>query len=177
LAITKEKKRDLVANYVEKIGRAEMLIIADYRGLSVKDMQELRGSLAPHDAVLQVVKNTLFRRALQELGKPVPEQLLEGPTAVGYCFGDLGPAAKAISDFEKSSDFLQIRGGLLGEQIVDAEGVRSLANLPPREVLLSQVLAGMQGPISGLVNVLAGTLRGLVNVLDARRRQLEESAA
>ncbi len=177
MAITKEKKRDLVANYVEKIGRAEMLIIADYRGLSVKDMQELRGSLAPHDAVLQVVKNTLFRRALQELGKPVPEQLLEGPTAVGYCFGDLGPAAKAISDFEKSSDFLQIRGGLLGEQIVDAEGVRSLANLPPREVLLSQVLAGMQGPISGLVNVLAGTLRGLVNVLDARRRQLEESAA
>ncbi|NOZ30268.1 MAG: 50S ribosomal protein L10 [Chloroflexi bacterium] len=175
--MTKEKKRDLVANYVEKIGRAEMLIIADYRGLSVKDMQELRGSLAPHDAVLQVVKNTLFRRALQELGKPVPEQLLEGPTAVGYCFGDLGPAAKAISDFEKSSDFLQIRGGLLGEQIVDAEGVRSLANLPPREVLLSQVLAGMQGPISGLVNVLAGTLRGLVNVLDARRRQLEESAA
>ncbi len=177
MAITKEKKRDLVANYVEKIGRAEMLIIADYRGLSVKDMQELRGSLAPHDAVLQVVKNTLFRRALQELGKPVPEQLLEGPTAVGYCFGDLGPAAKAISDFEKSSDFLQIRGGLLGEQIVDAEGVRSLANLPSREVLLSQVLAGMQGPISGLVNVLAGTLRGLVNVLDARRRQLEESAA
>lgn len=177
MAITKEKKRQLVADYLEKLNRAEMLIITDYRGLTVKQMQELRSSLAPHDAVFQVVKNTLFRRALSEAGKSMPEEFLEGPTAIGYVFGDLGPAAKAISDFANSSDILKIKGGLLGERVISAEDVRSLGNLPPRDVLLSQVFAGMQAPIAGLVNVLSGTLRGLVNVLDARRRQLEEAAA
>ncbi|MCD6289738.1 MAG: 50S ribosomal protein L10 [Anaerolineae bacterium] len=177
MAITRQKKQELVADYLDKIGRAEMIIITDYRGLTVKQMQELRRSLSPHDAQLQVTKNSLFRRALQEAGKPVPEDMLAGTTAVGYCFSDFGPAAKAIKDFADSSDILQIRGGLLGDQILSADEVKQLAGLPPRDVLLAQVLAGMQGPISGLVNVLGGVLRGFVNVLDARRRQLEEAAA
>jgi len=175
LAITRQKKQELVADYLARISQAELLVITDYRGLTMKQMQELRRSLAPFGASFQVIKNTLFRLALQQARRPIPEQLLEGPTAVGYCFGDVAAATRAMSDFARSSGVLQIRGGLLSHQILDAEAVRAVATLPPREVLIAQVLAGMQGPIGGLVNVLGGTLRGLINVLDARRRQLEEA--
>lgn len=177
MAITKEKKQALLAEYLDKASRAQMLIITEHRGLTVKQAQELRRSLAPHQAAFHVVKNTLLRRALQELGRPVPDSLLSGPTAVSYCFGDVAAVAKAVDDFARASGVLQIRGGLLGSQVVDAEGVRALANLPPREVLLARVVGGIQAPIVGLVSVLGGVLRGLVNVLDARRRQLEEAAA
>ena len=166
----------MLAEYLDKARRAQMLIITDHRGLTVKQTQELRRSLAQHNAAFHVVKNTLLRRALQELGKPIPDSLLKGPTAVGYCFGDVAAVAKVIDDFARASGILQIRGGLLGLQVVDAEGVRALANLPPREVLLARVVGGIQAPMVGLVSVLGGVLRGLVNVLDARRRQLEEAA-
>ncbi len=177
MAITREKKQALIAEYLDKISRAQMLIIVEYRGLTVKQAQELRRSLTQHNAAFHVVKNTLLRRALQEAGRPVPDRLLEGPTAVSYCFGDVAAVAKMVDDFARTSGVLQIRGGLLGPQVVDAEGVRALADLPPREVLLARVVGGIQAPIVGLVSVLGGVLRGLVNVLDARRRQLEEAAA
>ncbi len=177
LAITKEKKQALLAAYLDKASRAHVLIITEHRGLTVKQAQELRRSLAQHQATFHVVKNTLFRRALREIGRPVPDSLLNGPTAVSYCFGDVAAVAKVVDDFARTSGVLQIRGGLLGSQVVDVEGIRALANLPPREVLLARVVGGIQAPLVGLVTVLGGVLRGLVNVLDARRRQLEEAAA
>jgi large subunit ribosomal protein L10 len=177
LAITRQKKQELVADYLARINQAPLIVITDYRGLTMKQMQELRRSLAPLGASFQVTKNTLLRLALQEAGRPVPDRLLEGPTAVSYCFGDVAATAKTMGDFARSSGVLQIRGGLLSRQVLDAEAVRALANLPSREALIAQMLAGMQGPIAGLVNVLGGTLRGLINVLDARRRQLETVVA
>jgi large subunit ribosomal protein L10 len=177
LAITREKKQELVADYLEQVSRAKLIIITDYRGLTVKQFQELRRTLAPLQASFQVTKNTLLKRALSEAGKPIPEELLAGTTAVSYCFGEIPAIAKAMGDFARTSNILQIKGGLLGNQIITAEGVRALADLPPREVLLARVVGGLQAPISGLVTVLSGPLRGLLNVLEARRRQLEEPAA
>lgn len=178
LAITKEKKQELVVGYLEDVKRAQVIIITDYRGLTVKQVKDLRRALAPLNASFHVTKNTLLRRALQEVGRSVPAPMLEGPTAVSYCFGEFPAVAKALGDFVRTSGgILQIRGGLLGSQAMDASGVRALADLPPREILIARVLGGLQAPISGLLNVLSGPTRGLLNVLEARRRQLEEAAA
>ena len=93
MAITREKKGELVAGYVEKLQRSQALIVTEYRGLGVKQLEALRRELRTVDSEIVVTKNTLVARAMTEVGMPVPELLLKGPTAVAFCFGDLaGPA-------------------------------------------------------------------------------------
>ncbi|MBC7224791.1 MAG: 50S ribosomal protein L10, partial [Anaerolineae bacterium] len=122
-----------------------------------------------------VVKNTLFRMALERVEKPAPQDLLQGPLAVAFA-EDPVSAAKVLTKFAKDTKILQIRGALLGTQFVDAAGVEALSQLPSRDELLAQMVSRLQGPIYGLVNVLAGPLRGLMNVLNARADQLKEAA-
>jgi len=176
LAITREKKETLVAEYVEKLRRAEALIITEYRGLTVKQFEALRRELREADSEIVVSKNTLMARALVKAGLPVPESLLTGSTAVAFCFSDLAAPAKTLSRHVKDTKILTIRGGMLGHSILDEAGAQSLANLPSRDQLRAQVVGMLQAPIAGLVNVLAGSLRGMLNVLNARVAQLEEAA-
>ena len=176
MAITRQKKEALVAEYVERLGRSEALIISEYRGLTVKQFQALRRELRESDCEIVVAKNTLVARALQETGFPVPESLLTGPTSVTFCYSDLAGPAKALNKHAKDTKILLVRGALLGKQELDAASAVALADLPSREQLLAQVVGTLQSPISGLVNVLAGTIRGVVNVLNARIDQLEEAA-
>lgn len=172
MAISKEKKEKLVAEYADRLARSEAVIFADYRGLSVKNMEKLRRQLWDSESVFQVIKNTLLRRALQDAGLSVPEEALIGPTAVGYCFEDVATVVKTLADFAKDTGILTFKGGVLGTKFIAAEDVEALAHLPSREELLARVVGGVQAPIRGLVNVLAGTIRGLVNVLQARADQL-----
>jgi large subunit ribosomal protein L10 len=176
LAISKEKKKELVADYAEKLSRSEAVIFTDYQGLSVKDQQTLRRQLWDIQSGFQVVKNTLLQRALQDAGISVPEGTFAGPTALGYCFEDITGVVKILSAFGKETELLDFKGGLLGNQFISVEDVEALASLPSREVLLGRVVGSIQAPIGGLVNVLAGSLRGLVNVLQARADQLEGAA-
>jgi large subunit ribosomal protein L10 len=118
-----------------------------------------------------VVKNSLLKLALEQSGLPVPEEVMEGPVAVGYCFDEAPPVAKTIMDFAKETDILKIKGGILGPNILDVEGVKGLADLPPREVLLAQLVGAVQGPMSSLVSTLAAPQRELVQVLQARADQ------
>ena len=177
MAISREVKNRLVADYVERLSRSKALILINYRGLKVAELTQLRRGVQELDADFHVVKNTLIRLALEQSGLPIPEESFQGPTAVSFCYSEATSVAKVISNFAKEHRALVIKGGMLGTQIVEAKDMAALADLPPREVLLGQVLAGMQAPISGLVNVLAGPLRGLCNVLQARSRQLEEAGA
>lgn len=177
MAITKEKKKDLVAQYTDLLSHSRAAILTDYRGLTATDLGGLRNRLRESNSKYQVIKNTLLLLALQNAGQPVPEGMLEGPVGVSFCLGEVQPAAKILVDFAKDSKVLVIRGGLLNGKLVGAEDINALANLPPREVLLGLVLAGMQSPISGLVTVLNGTMRGLLNVLNARAEQLEGAGA
>jgi large subunit ribosomal protein L10 len=177
LAISKEKKEELVAGFAERLSRSEAVIFTDYRGLSVKDQQNLRRQLWESQSAFQIVKNTLLQRALQDAGISVPEEALTGPTALGYCFEDVTSVVKILSGFAKDTELLAFKGGLLGNQFISVEDVKTLASLPSREVLLGRVVGTMQAPIGGLVNVLAGSLRGLVNVLQARADQLESAAS
>ena len=177
MAITKEKKENLIAQYTDLLARSQALIFTDYRGLTTADISSLRNQLREVNSRYHVAKNRLLRLALQNAGQPVPEELLTGPAAVSFCLGEAPNAAKVLLDFAQESKVLTIKGGLIRGKIISAEGVEALANLPGREVLLAQVLAGLQSPISGLVTVLSGPMRGLLTVLKARSEQLEGAGA
>jgi large subunit ribosomal protein L10 len=175
LAISRAQKEKMVADYVDKMSHSQALILTDYRGLSVADISDLRRRLREVDGVFQVVKNTLFARALEEAGLPIPTEQMEGPVAVGYCLGDAPPGAKALVDFAREVDLLKVRGAILGTNLLDLEGVKGLADLPPREVLLAQLVGTVQGPMSSLVSTLQAPMRELAQVLRARSEQ--EAAA
>ena len=177
MAITRQQKEAMVADYVDKMARSEALILTDYRGLSVSQVTDLRIRLRESDGVFQVVKNTLFLRALEEAGLPLPTQHMDGPLAVGYCLGDVPPVAKALMDFAKEAQLPRIKGAILGTSILDAEAVKGLADLPPREILLAHLLGAVQGPMSSLAGTIAGPLRELAQVLKARSEQGQEAAA
>jgi large subunit ribosomal protein L10 len=176
LAITREKKGELVSEYVEKLRNTQAVIVTEYRGLTVKQLQDLRREMRANDGELVVAKNTLIARALTEVGMAAPEPLLKGPTAFAFCFKEVAAPAKALNKFARDTKVLVVRGGVMGQSVFDESGVQQLAELPSREQLLGQVVGVLQAPLAGMVNVLAGTLRGLVNVLNARADQLEKAA-
>lgn len=176
MAITREKKGELVSDYVEKLRRSHAVIVTEYRGLTVKQLQDLRRELRASDTELVIAKNTLFERALTEVGMATPEALFKGPTAFAFCFREVSAPAKALNRYARDTKVLVVKGGVIGKTSFGEAGVQQLAELPGREQLLGQVVGVLQAPMTGLVNVLAGTLRGLVNVLNARADQLEKAA-
>ena len=177
MAISKEKKQELVKSYTEEFSRSQAAILTNYRGVSVTEINKLRNKMREAGSGCHVVKNRLVKLALREVGLPVPEEFLQGPTAIGFCYEDVVAPAKVLTEYAKESKVLAIKGGFLGQRVLDGQAVSSLADLPSRDVLLAQLLSGVQSPIAGLVNALSDTLRGLVTVLKARADQLEAGNA
>jgi large subunit ribosomal protein L10 len=177
LAISKEKKQQMVADYVDKLSQSQAAILTDYRGLTVADLSALRTRLRDEDGVFQIVKNTLFKLALEQVDLSVPAEQLQGPVAVSYCLGEVPPVAKTLMDFAKETEILQVRGAILGGGFLVPDKVKELADLPPREFLLAQLLGAVQGPMSGLVSTITAPMRELVQVLQARSEQGQEAAA
>jgi large subunit ribosomal protein L10 len=176
LAINRKKKETLVSGYTEKLQRSQAMIVTEYRGLTHKQLEGLRRDLRGCESELAVSKNTLLARALREVGQPVPEALLTGPTAVVFCYNEIAAPAKVLTKFAKDSKIMVLRGGMVGPSVFDASGVQALTELPSKDQLRAQVVGTLQAPIVGLVNVLSGTLRGFLNVLNARSEQLEKAA-
>ena len=177
MAITREKKETIVNEYVEKLRRSQAVIVSEYRGLSTKHIQGLRRDLRGAHSELTVSKNTLIARALTEVGLPAPEELLTGPVAVTFCYDEVAAPAKVLTKFAKDSKIMVLRGGLMGQSVFSEAGVQSLTELPSKEQLRAQFVGTLQSPMSGLVNVLAGSVRGFMNVLNARAEQLEQPSA
>jgi large subunit ribosomal protein L10 len=177
LAITKEKKQEMVAEYVDRMSGSQAVILTDYRGLTVANLTDLRRKLREDSGTFQIVKNTLFKLALEQAGRSIPAEEFEGPLAVGYCLDEVPPVAKTLTDFAKESGSLRIRGALLGSDFLGADGVQNLADLPPREFLLAQLLGSVQGPMSSIAGTIAAPMRELVQVLQARAEQGQEVAA
>jgi len=170
-----QRKAETIQLIKEKIENAKAVVLTDYRGLNVAQVTDLRKKLREAGVEYKVLKNTLTGIAAKEVG--VDESIgtyLEGPTAVAFTYDDPVAVAKVLAEFAKGNDKLKIKGGILQKKVISAEGVEALAKLPPKEVLIAQVLAGMQAPISGFVNVLQGTIRNFVGVVDAIRKQKEE---
>ena len=172
----KADKERLVAELADRLRNTQTLIVADYRGLKVTDIDKLRGELLQHGARFQVVKNTLTRRAAEEAGADALLTLLDGPTAIAFLEseGDPVAVAKALNNAARETRILQIRGGILEGTTIGEDEVKNLATLPPTDVLRGQVVGAVTGPLMAVVGLFTAPLRDLVNVLDARIKQLEE---
>ncbi|MBC7241823.1 MAG: 50S ribosomal protein L10 [Anaerolineae bacterium] len=157
----------MVAEYVRLFSNSQALVVVDYRGLPMKVINKLRADIRPAGSKFMVVKNTLARIALQQAGLAVPQDLLKGTTAITVCGPDVAATVKALKAVAQDTKVLQIKGAILGRSVLDAAGAEALADLPPREVLLAQVVGAIQAPLSGLVTVLSAPMRGLVTVLKA----------
>lgn len=171
MAVTKEKKQQMVADYVDRMSGSQAIILTDYRGLTVADLTELRRKLREDSGVFQIVKNTLFSLALEQAGIPIPTEQIQDTVAAGYCLEEVPPVARTLRDYAKQVPALRIRGAILGTEFLDVAGVQALADLPPREVLLAQVVGAVQGPMSSLASTLVAPLRELAQVLHARAEQ------
>jgi large subunit ribosomal protein L10 len=175
----KEVKEQVVAELVERLRTTQTLVVTDYRGLTMKEIDDLRTRLLEHGARYQVVKNTLTRRAAEAAGADTLLALLEGPTAIAFIESDGDPVAvaKALADAARTTRILAIRGGLLDGRPVSEEDVRSLATLPPRETLQAQLVGALQGPLAIIVGLFSAPMRDLVSVLDQRIEQLKAEGA
>jgi len=165
----KEKKVQIVSSLADDLSRSTIIIATNYQGLLAKQMADLRNALAKTGIGYRVVKNTLVYRAADQAGKPQLKDIIEGPVALALGHEDIVNTVKTLNQYIKSTALsLQIRGGLLGDRILPPEELVSLANLPPREILISRLLGQLQAPIGTLHNTLDFPLRGLLTVLQNR---------
>ena len=170
----KEEKERLVAELTERLRTTETLLVADYRGLTMPQIDELRTKLLEHGARFSVVKNTLTRRAAEAVGSDVLLALLEGPTAIAFLEsgGDPVAVAKALVDAARETRVLEVRGGMLEGRPVQPEEIESLAKLPPLDVLRGQVLGAVTAPLTAIIGLFTAPLQDLYGLLDARIEQL-----
>jgi len=171
--MNKEDKAVKVAELTDRAKASTAMLLADYRGISVAEARALRTEMREAGAHFEVTKNTLMIRAVDEAGAGDLKEYLAGPTAIAFCTEDAVNPAKVLVKYAKELKPLEIKGGLLEGKLIDVDKIKFLASLPPREVLLSQLLGAMQGPIRGLATVCAGPIRGLVTVLQRIQEQKE----
>jgi large subunit ribosomal protein L10 len=170
----KQSKERVVAELVERLQSTDTLIVADYRGLTMKQIDALRGELLKHGARFAVVKNTLTRRAAEEAGAEALLALLEGPTAIAFLEseGDPVAVAKALGDTARTTHVLAIRGGVLEGRPMSADEVENLAKLPPIDILRGQVLGAVTAPLTAIFGLFTAPLQDLYGLIDARIEQL-----
>jgi len=171
-----ETKVALVAQVKEQLERSQSVILADYRGLTVVEITNLRNRLRQVGAQLRVVKNRLARIAFADAGLPVPEEHLVGPSAFAFSYDDPIAAAKVLSEFSKSNDRLTIKCAVYEGRIMDEAEVRALASLPSREVLLGRLLGDLKSPVAKLAMTIQATVNQLAYVLQAIGRKKEAEA-
>jgi large subunit ribosomal protein L10 len=177
MPVTREKKEELVSDILEKVKRSHVVYVTSYQGMTMKQFNALRGKLKDSHGAFHVVKNTLAARALKEAGLAVPMELLEGPVALGFAYGEIGATSKAFLDFTKESDKFQLKGAILGQQVLSAKDIESLSTMPSLPVLRAQLLGLITAPASRLAGVVAGGVRQLVNVVKAYADKEEKAAA
>jgi large subunit ribosomal protein L10 len=174
--VLKTDKERIVDELATELGSAETLIVADYRGLTNKQLEALRDQLLPHGARFRIVKNTLTRRAAEQAGADALLVMLEGPTAIAFIesSGDPAAVAKALANTAKETNVLTLRGGILEGTPLSGDDVDQLAKLPPVDVLRGQLVGAIVAPLTHLLGLVSAPLRDLHGLVDARIRQLED---
>jgi large subunit ribosomal protein L10 len=175
----KEDKARVVAELTERLKSADTLIVADYRGLTMPQIDDLRSKLLEHGAKFTVVKNTLTRRAAKDAGADALLALLDGPSAIAFieADGDMVAVAKALADSARDTKVLAIRGGILAGKEITADDVDELSKLPPLEILRGQVIGAVIAPLNQLLALVNAPLQNLYGLIEARIEQLGGEAA
>jgi large subunit ribosomal protein L10 len=171
------KKAQTIDELSDQLGRALLVIVTDYRGLKVGDLQSFRGNLRPSGGEFHVAKNTLTKIAAGNAGMDGLDPLLEGPSGLVFAFADAVQTAKAVSDFVRTSRVLSIKGGMMGDRAVSAADVEAIATLPSREELQAKLLGMMVSPMARTLGVLTGPSRSMVYLLNARTEQTDSTMA
>ena len=170
----KEKKVKAVDSLKDRIGRSNIMLITDYRGLPAKEMTQLRRHLTKSGAEYKVVKNTLALLAARQVGKEKIVDLLSGPVAIVFGYEDVVKPVQGLIEYIKNSGVtLPVKGGVMGDKILSSEDIQTLATLPAKEVLISRLVGQMLAPLQGIHGVLVAPLRGLITVLQGRLHKLE----
>ncbi len=177
MALSKERKQELVAEYTDLLKQSKAIILTEYRGLDNASMTKLRRAVRDANGVYRVAKLSLLKLALVQAGYPQPEGLSGAPLAVGFCLEEIPSVAKAITTFAKGSDFVTLRSGVSGEQVLTGEQVKAIADLPPLDVLRAQIIGLLDAPAANLVGVVQASVAQVINVLNAYVDQGEGSAA
>lgn len=177
MAITKQRKDELVEHYKELLQQSSAIFLTQYGGMTVKEMETLRIKLSEANGQINVTKNTLLRIALEESEFTPPTELLNGPVATSFALGEAPALAKVLVDQAKANDKLTIIGGMLGNRTLTKSEVESLATLPSLDQLRAQILGLINAPAQGIVSAVTNSVRQVVNVLDAYAKKEEGGAS
>jgi large subunit ribosomal protein L10 len=171
----KADKEKVVTDLTEKLRGSDTMIVADYRGLTMPQIDALRSKLIESGARFTVVKNTLTRRAAEAAGADALLALLEGPTAIAFveADGDAVAVAKALADSVRDTRVLEIRGGVMQGRVITGADVDALAKLPPLDVLRGQVIGAILAPLNAIAGLINAPLQNLYGLIDARIDQLQ----
>jgi large subunit ribosomal protein L10 len=170
----KEQKAEQIELLVEKLKKAKVAVLTDYRGLKVGQIQELRGKLRTGNVEYRVVKNSLARRAADSAGYAALESQLKGPIAIAFGYDDLSLPPRLINEFVRTTRLkVEVVGGLVEGRVFNRDQIKQLADLPSREVLLAQLLGTLQSPVGQLVGIMQTPVQQLVGVLNAYKSKLE----
>jgi large subunit ribosomal protein L10 len=167
LAISKERKEEVLAAYTDWMKRSQAVILVEYTGVKMKDLDNIRNKIRESGGEFHVVKNTLARRAFSDSGMILPDDMLVKSTAVLFAFTDPASTTKALKDASKGNEFVKVKGGFMSGQALNTSQVTALADMPPLPVIRAQLLGVLQAPASKLARTLAEPSRGLAAVVKA----------
>jgi len=167
LAISKKRKDELVSQYVKWANQSQAMIVTQYLGMTMKQVDELRAKVRDAGGEFHIIKNTLGEVALKQAGLTLPPKLLDGSSAIVFAFRNAPEMLKVVNDYARTSDFIKVKGGYFEKQPLSAAELVALANLPPLPVLRAQLLGTLMAPASKLVRTLAEPARQLASVLKA----------
>jgi len=167
LAVSKERKEEVLATYSEWLGKSEAVIVVEYTGVKMKDLDNIRAKVRESGGEFHILKNTLARRAFADNGMNLPAEYLVQSTAVSFAFTDPASTAKALSDAVKGNAFIKVKGGYMAGQVLNPAQVKALADMPPLPVMRAQLLGVLQAPAGKLVRTIAEPARGLAAVIKA----------
>ena len=167
MAITKERKREILNDYTEWMKKSRALILTEYKGLTMAELDTLRARMREAGGEFHIIKNTLGKLAFREAGLKLPDQYLEGSTAIGFAFEDAPGVAKMFSEYARTSEFLKIKGGMLGTEVMAPEQVKALADLPPLPIMRARLLGVLQAPAAQLARTIAEPARQIAAVFKA----------
>jgi large subunit ribosomal protein L10 len=170
----KEQKIEQVELLTEKLKKAKVAVLTDYRGLKVGQIQDLRGKLRGGDVEYRVVKNTLARRAAEAAGFPALQEEIKGPVAIAFGYDDLGAPSKLLNEWVRATRLkLEVVGGLVEGRVFSSDQIKQLADLPSREALIAQLMGTLQSPVAQLVGIMQTPLQQLMGTLNAYKTKLE----